>query len=187
MAKTRTPAQQAKHDKKVKLNLAYQRGLHGRSTEKARRKIKRECERAAGVTKYQRKPVAPILTFCLSRMTTKIEYKLIKIVGVVIENTPPFPPYFESVPVVFIRDLKETKRKVGKRFVTDTEYTKWREFHHASPVRDQDNTTSSSPFVLIQAPITAWVACGLHDGLVARDLPREEKPVAKAEAVKRAA
>lgn len=138
-----------------------------------KRKAKRAQARADGTlitaSKLLRRPApAPILTFALSTFTTMVEHKLVKI-----EEDGKLAR-FDSVPQVLIRELTEKVKRVGKKTFTETHYSKWRVFQNASPVSDQYRI-KQLPFIMISAPITAWVAAGLLDGMVMRDIPREEQ------------
>lgn len=114
-----------------------------------------------------RRPISPCVTYFLSAATTKVEFKLQKVGEG--ETTR-----FNSVPIVFIRELTEKRRKVKGRMITETHFANWRPFHNAEPVREHDDCLSL-PFVGIKAPLTAWIASGLLDGLIIQDQPKEQR------------
>lgn len=179
MAKTRTDAQQKKHDKKVNKNLQHQMTLKTRERPLSGRKVRRAAERYTALEpvhgspepkQLSRRPAPILVLFFLDRIKTKVDHKLHKI----IDDTG--TTSFSSVPVVMIRDIR-TKRVKGLRgrMIDEEHYTQWRPFHGAMPISAQDDVSETSQFIGIQAPMTAWAAAGLLDGMVLRDLPREDK------------
>jgi len=150
--------------------MAATRKHHGLKA-KEKRLARRAQERAEGLAKQMPRRPAPILVlFFLDRIKTKVDHKLSKIVDESGTTS------FSSTPVVMIRDIR-TKRVKGfkGRMIDEEHYTQWRPFVGAMPVRAQDDVSETSQFVGIQASMDAWVKAGLLDGMVLRDLPREEK------------
>lgn len=145
---------------------------------KAKRRSRRAAERHTALEpvflpEHQktkpRRPAPILVLFFLDRIKTKVDHKLEKVVD----------PYgtsfsFTSTPVVMIRDIRTKKVKHGKRMVEEEHFTQWRPFPHAMPVCDQDNVSATSQFIGIQAPMDAWAKAGLLDGMILRDLPREQ-------------
>ncbi len=138
-----------------------------------KRKAKREAIggdilRSLAKDKITRRPAPILILFFLDKIKTKIDFKLNKLVdaaGLV---------SFSSVPVVMIRDIRSKQVKHGKRMVTEDHFTAWRVFAHAMPVREQDDVAAGSQFIGVQAPMEAWAKAGLLEGMILRDLPREQ-------------
>jgi len=162
-----------RHQEALKQEAEIKRGLGTDS--KSKRLARRAALRA--LTSLSKDPFprpprpAPILVlFFLDRIKTKVDHKL----NTVFDESGNIS--FSSVPVVMIRDLR-TKRVKGPkgRMIEEDHLTQWRVFAGAMPVREQDDVSETSQFIGIQAPMTAWAAAGLLDGMVLRDLPREER------------
>lgn len=142
---------------------------------KSNRIRRRAHDRAEGLAKQApRKPPVPVVTFFLDKIKAEVRNHLMKIEGPDAYGAKSF--HFVNCPVVYIRDIIEQHKRVKGRWVElPPKYSKWRVFPYAEPLLPEDDVHSLAQFIGIKAPLTAWAATGMLDGLVLRDLPKEAR------------
>jgi hypothetical protein len=130
-----------------------------------KRKLRRAEERDGGWDKVRKaaqpRPVAPVITFFLDRLLCKVEDKSVAA--------------DRGVLVVYTRTVHTKRQRVRGKWVYEEHFGKWRPFRGAEPALARDQTTPLFSHIGIRAPITAWANQGLLDGMVDRDLPREQR------------
>jgi hypothetical protein len=177
MAKQRTQAQQAKHDKKASRNRIQQECLK-RTSKAALVKVKRKARRIAerqrrekeeAELRAQGKPVAhlfanapvePIITLFLENRRVKVSEQTVTV------KKDGEPDWIETHKKVFVRDFRTKRIKLLGKWTELQELTKWRPFPGAVPATEQPTTGA---YTGITARLTNWLRMGLIDGYLPKD------------------